>query len=160
MQLDVKLARVLVKFRSGLRAGQSEVFVLDRQASIYIGRDPNCDLRFDLHREVVVSRNHAVIECSRGPKLVFTVADLLSTNGTYLNGRRISAPTPLSAGDRLQFGKRGPEIEVDFDLVSMPLVASASASPRTQPLPVLDPCSTLDGDRCRTGQQTLSGDQP
>jgi FHA domain-containing protein len=35
----------------------------------------------------------------------FMVEDMGSTNGTYLNRRRITAPTELQRGDRLKIGK-------------------------------------------------------
>jgi pSer/pThr/pTyr-binding forkhead associated (FHA) protein len=36
--------------------------------------------------------------------------DLGSTNGTYVNGRRVSAPTELRRGDTIQVGKTVMEI--------------------------------------------------
>lgn len=39
-----------------------------------------------------------------------TLHDLGSTNGTYVNGRRISAPTELKHGDTIQVGKTVMEI--------------------------------------------------
>jgi pSer/pThr/pTyr-binding forkhead associated (FHA) protein len=37
--------------------------------------------------------------------------DLGSTNGTYVNGRRVTAPTPLRRGDTVQVGKTVMEIK-------------------------------------------------
>lgn len=48
-----------------------------------------------------VSRRHAVIEVHSG-RLV--VRDLNSSNGTYVNGRRISGPVPVDEGDTVAFG--------------------------------------------------------
>lgn len=48
-----------------------------------------------------VSRNHASIQKS-GPMV--TVTDHGSTNGTWVNGVKISAWTPLSSGDSVRFG--------------------------------------------------------
>ena len=48
-----------------------------------------------------VSRNHARIACSGGE---FMIADLGSANGTFVNGTRIVAPSPLKIGDRVQIG--------------------------------------------------------
>jgi pSer/pThr/pTyr-binding forkhead associated (FHA) protein len=39
-----------------------------------------------------------------------TVSDLGSTNGTYVNGRRITTPTNLRRGDALQVGKTVMEV--------------------------------------------------
>ncbi len=40
-----------------------------------------------------------------------TLHDLGSTNGTYVNGRRVSAPTQLRQGDTIQVGKTVMEIK-------------------------------------------------
>jgi pSer/pThr/pTyr-binding forkhead associated (FHA) protein len=63
-----------------------------------IGRSPDCDIFLD---DVTVSRKHAelLVEDAR-----FTIKDLGSLNGTYVNRRRIES-SPLSDGDELQIGK-------------------------------------------------------
>ncbi len=40
-----------------------------------------------------------------------SVQDLGTTNGTYVNGRRITAPTQLSKGDTVQVGKTIMEVQ-------------------------------------------------
>lgn len=49
------------------------------------------------------STRHASITCNNG---TVTVNDMKSTNGTYVNGRRIdpNVPTPLNDGDKIRFG--------------------------------------------------------
>jgi len=49
------------------------------------------------------STRHATIRCAEGE---VTIQDMKSTNGTYHNGRRITANTPaqLRSGDKLRFG--------------------------------------------------------
>ena len=47
------------------------------------------------------SGHHARLERRDG---IVHVIDLSSTNGTYVNGKRIDAPTMLRVGDRIQFG--------------------------------------------------------
>lgn len=51
-----------------------------------------------------VSRNHAVIERSED---TLTIADMGSSNGTFLNGQRLVANQPrvLRDGDEIRFGK-------------------------------------------------------
>jgi adenylate cyclase len=49
-----------------------------------------------------VSRRHATIHAQGEQE--FWLVDLGSRNGTYLNGRRISQPTRVRDGDRLQIG--------------------------------------------------------
>lgn len=67
---------------------------------ILIGRLDDCALRFD---DPNVSRHHAEI----GPDVSghWSVNDLGSTNGTYVNGIRIGGPTPLRDGDQMSVGR-------------------------------------------------------
>jgi EAL domain-containing protein (putative c-di-GMP-specific phosphodiesterase class I) len=62
-----------------------------------IGRDDAADLRVDSRR---VSRRHAVINCEGG---AYSIDDLDSTNGTFVNGERISG-AKLHSGDVVIFG--------------------------------------------------------
>lgn len=70
---------------------------------ITIGRDPDNDLVLDDRR---VSRRHAEIRLRLGR---YTLYDLQSTNGTFVNGRRV-AEIALSDGDRIAIG--GTEVVV------------------------------------------------
>lgn len=54
-----------------------------------------------LDDDPTVSSRHAALD-RRGS--VFVVTDLGSTNGTYVNGRRIAEPTPLGDGDLVRVG--------------------------------------------------------
>ena len=58
-------------------------------------------------QDVYVSDEHALIAPDGEGWLV---RDLGSTNGTYLNGARVTRPTPLAAGDQLRLGKTRVEI--------------------------------------------------
>jgi hypothetical protein len=62
-----------------------------------VGRRPGSSLQLN-HR--TVSGHHADLEIDQGQ---LWVIDRQSTNGTYVNGRRISEPTPLREEDLLQF---------------------------------------------------------
>ena len=64
-----------------------------------IGREERCDLTLE---DAYVSQMHARI-FSRGE--TFVVEDLGSTNGTYLNQRRITSPVELQRGDQIKIGK-------------------------------------------------------
>lgn len=72
-------------------------FLLDADL-ITVGRHPNSDVFLD---DVTVSRRHAEITRSSGQ---FTVKDLDSLNGTYLEGSRVDSGT-LNNGSELQIGK-------------------------------------------------------
>jgi FHA domain len=64
-----------------------------------IGRADKCHLVLD---DTYVSQVHARIFARNDS---FMLEDLGSTNGTYLNRRRISAPTELQKGDQVKIGK-------------------------------------------------------
>ncbi|HYM05618.1 MAG TPA: adenylate/guanylate cyclase domain-containing protein [Terriglobales bacterium] len=51
----------------------------------------------------IVSRNHAMIQQLEGGE--FYLIDMGSSNGSFLNGRRLAAPAALRDGDILSFGK-------------------------------------------------------
>ncbi len=63
-----------------------------------IGRHPDSDIFLD---DVTVSRRHAEIKHDGG---TFTVSDVGSLNGTYLNRERIEQ-AEMHSGDELQIGK-------------------------------------------------------
>jgi DNA-binding winged helix-turn-helix (wHTH) protein len=62
------------------------------------GRDADCSLVID---GTTVSRHHARI---RVTGVSVMIEDLDSTNGTHVNGKRISAPTRLTSGDEFALG--------------------------------------------------------
>jgi DNA-binding winged helix-turn-helix (wHTH) protein len=62
------------------------------------GRDAECSLVID---GTTVSRRHARVTVAHGAA---TIEDLDSTNGTFVNGTRISAPTRLASGDEFALG--------------------------------------------------------
>jgi hypothetical protein len=66
--------------------------------SFTIGRDAACDL---VLRDMTVSRTHADLRLESGGWLL---SDAGSTNGTRLNGWRVTSPVPVRAGDRVTFG--------------------------------------------------------
>jgi pSer/pThr/pTyr-binding forkhead associated (FHA) protein len=87
----------------------TKIFVLDQRGrktathrlngTLQIGRAPTCQIRLD---DNYISQLHAKIWDRNG---AWVVEDLGSTNGTYLNQRKVTAPTEISAGDRIRVGK-------------------------------------------------------
>ena len=63
-----------------------------------IGRSRDCDIVLE---DIAISRRHA--EIRPGPD-GWTLADLGSTNGVLLNGRRVRGLQPLHPGDRIELG--------------------------------------------------------
>ena len=69
-----------------------------------IGRSASCDIRVDSGS---VSRNHAVL--TRYDDGSWTITDVDSQNGTWVNGERISI-CPLTSGDIIQIGEARMEL--------------------------------------------------
>ncbi|GAB4279879.1 MAG: FHA domain-containing protein [Coriobacteriia bacterium] len=72
---------------------------LDLADPVRIGREPDSEL---VIADGFVSGRHARIDPSgSGPVL----KDLGSTNGTFVNGKRVQGPVLLAKGDRIEVGK-------------------------------------------------------
>ncbi len=78
--------------------GTGRQLTVDIAGSIIVGRSGNCDVSIEDDR---MSRQHFAIAESNG---MFTIEDLHTTNGTWVNGRKISGQSPLAPGDRIQAG--------------------------------------------------------
>ncbi|WP_289058808.1 FHA domain-containing protein [uncultured Mesotoga sp.] len=77
------------------------------QAVLGVSRDSNTGIDIDLselENSSFISKLHARVFLDE-PSGVWTVEDLGSTNGTFINGRRISALSELKRGDELTIGK-------------------------------------------------------
>ena len=95
-------AALLIAFLcSASRSAPSLVF---SGAPIRIGRAPECEL---VLRDSRVSRRHARLFARDG---VLILTDLGSTNGTLVNGNRITE-VALGAGDRIQIGESSLVVE-------------------------------------------------
>jgi len=94
---------VLVMFKND----DKREFPLSKQKTI-IGRRPDCDLRIPTGD---VSRRH----CEIGPgekRGVVTVRDLGSSNGTFINDKRV-AESKLEPGDQLRVGPVTFVVQID-----------------------------------------------
>lgn len=85
----------LIVRAGGGREGETFAVAAGRTA---VGRSPECEIFLD---DVTVSRRHAEIV---GEKDTFTIHDLGSLNGTFVNRRRIET-APLEDDDEVQIGK-------------------------------------------------------
>ena len=83
----------------GILRGSQEVDRFEIGVGGVIGRDSNvCQYHLD-HPHV--SRRHANLVAD-GKRVV--IADLKSSNGTFVNGHRLDEPTVLKSGDRIDIG--------------------------------------------------------
>jgi pSer/pThr/pTyr-binding forkhead associated (FHA) protein len=77
----------------------SKVRTVQLNGTLQVGRAEACQIRLP---DTYASSFHARIYNRDGS---WYIEDLGSTNGTYLNQRRITAPAELRAGDRVKIGK-------------------------------------------------------
>ena len=114
--------QVAFAIRTGARAGQTAILA---KPYATIGRHPASDFRFDPERDLAVSSRHAAVILHDG---IFALRDLGSTNGTLVNGERLSGEHVLADGDVIEFGANGPRVEVTVQFADMP------AAPATIPI--------------------------
>jgi pSer/pThr/pTyr-binding forkhead associated (FHA) protein len=86
----------VVMISQGSQAGMSAALA---GGVIMIGRSADCQLILD---DDYVSTRHARVVAT--PNGIY-VEDLGSTNGTYVNGQRITAPTTITLVDSVRIGK-------------------------------------------------------
>lgn len=91
----VKTPRKVTVVEGDVNKGKS----FDLGEELVIGRAEKCHIVLD---DTYVSQMHARF-FARGES--YMVEDLGSTNGTYLNRRRITSPVEVSRGDQVKIGK-------------------------------------------------------
>ena len=114
---------------------------------IVIGRDAfECDIAFNNELHPMVSRKHAELRYQDGR---WTLVDLGSSYGVYLNGQKISSPQPLQAGSTIQFGTDGPVLRVtriDAAAEAQGLPSRPPASEQVKPVPPIIAAPTWEAE--------------
>ncbi len=110
-----------IEFRivRGARTGAQERF---EKSVVSIGRHPMNDLRFDPNKDVDCSSRHAELRTVGGRHVIH---DIGSTNGTFVNGERVSAEREVKDGDTISFGTDGPQVTFHV----LPVQATAELAP-------------------------------
>ncbi len=109
------MERIVIRHLNGSKANQTEVFPLQELTEILLGRDPTANIKYDPDRDDLVGRMHARIVQDPSDKTKFTLTDLDSRNGTFVNKTRISGTVRIEPGDVVQFGHGGPEFQFDIE---------------------------------------------
>jgi serine protease Do len=111
--MTASATQVVIRHLSGSKINQIEQFNLEGLTEITLGRDPSSRIAYDLQRDDAVSRKHAVIRVKNEKEIYFRIADLNSSNGTMLNGERISGEVELLPDDMVELGSGGPKFVFD-----------------------------------------------
>lgn len=103
-----------------------KVFALSKN-QIVMGRDIECDISIN---DVEVSRNHTRLILGSD---TYSVEDMGSTNGTYVNEEKISGQQTLNGNDVVRMGDNVTMVFeiIDGDPLATKLADSESASPPT-----------------------------
>ena len=88
------------KLRLKVVGGNAAGTLIEVEQELVIGRE--ADGHGALASDVEISRQHARIASEADGSYV--IEDLGSTNGTYVNGRRVEGATALQTGDRIELG--------------------------------------------------------
>ena len=130
------------------------------QAELVIGREVGVEI---LIESPGISRRHARLSLQND---VYTIEDLGSSNGTFVNGERLSAPRRLKHGDQIRLGQT---VGLEYQAPQPAKPAADATMLEGRPLPAnqtmlegaaLRPDSTmLEGAAARPGQ-TMIGDSP
>ncbi len=99
--------RLVLEIRKGSRAGQRIVVEPDQTARV--GR--RSDAEFAFPGDAGISGLHFAIDCTGG---AWHIQDLKSTNGTWLNGKRVSDAV-LHEGDEIKAGEARFAVHIDRD---------------------------------------------
>jgi pSer/pThr/pTyr-binding forkhead associated (FHA) protein/S1-C subfamily serine protease len=128
---------ILISHLAGSKTNQVEQFPVKSFPELSIGREPDSAILFDSPRDDAVSRKHAVIKVTAGDPPSFKLSDLNSSNGTFLNGERLTRETELLPCDIIQLGTSGPKFTFDLEprpinLAARTRIVSAAGSPATR----------------------------
>ena len=123
-----------------LSAQKQPTYSLSTEQIMAIGRDPRCQVVLDSAVYGSVSRHHVEIRPTAttiNGRPTWWVCDLNSSNGTYLNGKRLRGCRVLNGGDRVSLGHNGPEFVFDYCVPSpSPPVVSQTVG-AIKPVPLL-----------------------
>ncbi len=97
---------MFAEFRQLDGPGAPETHII-RKDFATIGRHPSTDITFSAEQELEVSGRHAAV-FRLGDQWV--LRDLASTNGTWVNGARISGDHTLHPEEVIRFGAKGPRL--------------------------------------------------
>ena len=134
---DKPNTQIIIRHIAGAKINRIDPFALADTTEISFGREASSTVTFDSPKDDVVSRRHAVLRVKNdGGVPSFSIEDLKSSNGTFVNGEKISGEHELLPDDTVEFGKGGPKF--NFDVQPRP----ESMAARTRVMSVIDATAT------------------
>lgn len=115
---DISAIACLRQLSLGSNSDQKQPFYpLSTEEILAIGRDPRCQIVVDPLLYASVSRRHVEVRPNQSDEALPTwwICDLNSSNGTYLNGKRLRGCQILKSGDRIILGQNGPEYIFEYE---------------------------------------------
>lgn len=93
---------------AGTRRGQRQELSADER--VRFGRHPECEVSFDPQRDIDASSRHAEL---RHVDASWVLVDLGSSNGTYVDGHRVTeTPVVPNVPVSIEFGPGGPRVRL------------------------------------------------
>jgi S1-C subfamily serine protease len=150
---------MLLIHQRGSKSGTTDTFALDSCPQLVLGRDASTTVQFDATQDDVVGRLHARISHDGPSTNTFSITDLGSRNGTYVNRQQVRGTAPLRPGDVVQLGTDGPEFVFDVDPRPAPEVPETRVSlrPGTPAEATRVSAKPSEGGLPHTGQITVGG---
>lgn len=100
--------RVVIDHVAGSRRGQRQELSADGR--VRFGRHPECEVSFDPQRDIDASSRHAEL---RHVDAGWVLVDLGSSNGTYVDGHRVTeTPVVRNVPVAIEFGPGGPRVRL------------------------------------------------
>lgn len=133
--------KALLVLQEGPGAGRTYPLDPFKQPTLTVGRSAECDIALQDGR---ASRRHAEI---RWDGRQWLVVDRNSTNGTYVNGLRVTRPYDLRWGDRLTIGETTMVLREPGSAaadVQSPAIAGPSRAGQSYPPPTGEPERTAE----------------
>src|SRR5699024_6365674 len=93
--------------RFAVTQGRQQGLSVPLEPTINLGRA--ADSTFHLDDDYASARHAQLVQRDAS---TWVLHDLDSTNGTYVNGRRVDEPTPITVGDVIRIGKTMMRLEV------------------------------------------------